>query len=473
MRHRVGLGAQGDAQSTLPVVGPALVVVVLTVSVGALAAAMEFATYNVWGAFWVGPTLILLTVPVANRVARTSGDAKLGRLVLFAAAVKVIGGSLVRYWIEFGLYGGNDAARYHDVGSQLAPLLRSGAYDGLGKISGTRFTEVLTGQIYALIGPTRLGGFMVFSWLAFIGLFLFWRAFSLAVPHGDSRRYALLVFFFPTLLIWTSATGKDAWMILCLGAAAWGFALLLRGGTLGVIPMAAGLWGAAVVRPHLVLILLAAALLSLPLHLVARRTDAMVAPRRGTRLLLVGVLALAAVLAVGQAESFFKLDELDAESAESVTERVAENTGDIGQSRFVPPSPDSPMGYAASAVTVLLRPFPFEVANAQGLASSAEGLVLVALVLMSLRRLVRLPKALLSNPYVAFAFAYTAAFIYAFASISNFGILVRQRAQVLPLIFVLLAIEARVVSRDSSDETSSAASEEVPKAVHEARDPLR
>jgi hypothetical protein len=43
-------------------------------------------------------------------------------------------------------------------------------------------------------------------------------------------------------------------------------------------------------------------------------------------------------------------------------------------------------------------------------------------------------------PYAAFAFFYSAGFIIAFSSVANFGILVRQRVQLLPLYLVLLSI---------------------------------
>ena len=39
-------------------------------------------------------------------------------------------------------------------------------------------------------GPTKLGGFLVFSWLGFWGLYLAFRAFRIAFPDDDYRRYA-------------------------------------------------------------------------------------------------------------------------------------------------------------------------------------------------------------------------------------------------------------------------------------------
>ena len=77
-------------------------------------------------------------------------------------------------------------------------------------------------SVYALIGPSKLGGFIFFSWLGFWGLFLFYRAFTIAVPHGRRRSYAHLLFFLPSLVFWPSSIGKEAWMMFSLGIAAYG-----------------------------------------------------------------------------------------------------------------------------------------------------------------------------------------------------------------------------------------------------------
>ena len=62
------------------------------------------------------------------------------------------------------------------------------------------------------------------------------------------------------------------------------------------------------------------------------------------------------------------------------------------------------------------------------------------LAVLSGRRLARLPLELVRRPYVAFALVYTFAFIYAFSSLGNFGILARERSQLLPVLFVVLCV---------------------------------
>jgi hypothetical protein len=431
---------------------PTLVLVATAGMVIALAVAMNRSTYDIWGAFWVGPALFALTVPIAHRIARVDNDPGLGRLILGAFVAKVIGGAVLRYAMVYGVYGSGDSERYDLAGRVLAPLFRHGDYTDLGKVTGTRFTELLTGQVYAVIGPTRLGGFLVFSWLAFLGLVLMVRAFQLAVPEGDQRRYQVLVLFFPTLLFWPSSIGKDAWMLLCLGLLAYGLARILTGNLLGGLPAAVGLWGAGVVRPHIALLVILAAVLATAVRVISPSGTGS-GPRHRVGTLLGGaVLVVGVVFVMGQAEQFFHLDKLDAESAESVLTETTRRTGQ-GGSEFHAGSAANPIGYGKAVATVLLRPFPFEAHGALALVSSGEGTLLAIVIAASLTRLARVPAYALRHPYVLFGLVYTLGFVYAFSSIENFGILARQRAQVLPFLFIVLALPAKPRKKPSLPPT--------------------
>lgn len=427
--------------SIVPNRAPLAALLGMTLVLLALAYAMNHNGFLVWGGFVVAPVLFLLSLPVANRAARQDGDA-MGRLVLLAAAVKIFVAPVVRYWMAFGLYGGTaDAGTYHDAGVILAPLFRHGIYAHLGPVSGTRFIEILTGQVYAFIGPTRLGGFMVFSWFGFLGCYLFYRAYRLAYPDGNGRRYALLVFFFPTMLFWTSSIGKEAFMMLGLGAAALGTAQLVAGRFRGLVWLALGIWGAAIVRPHMALIAGVGLAVAAPIALLAGGSGG---ERRHRSRLGGAVLVLALLLAgstvIGLAENFLGLQSLNAESAQEKLDLVNQQTAE-GGSTFTTRSPNNPLGFVIDGVTVLFRPFPVEAHNLQALLAGLEGVaILVVFCVGFRRRLSRLPRALLERPYTAFALVYTFAFIYAFSSINNFGILVRQRSQLLPVLFVVLCI---------------------------------
>ncbi len=130
--------------------------------------------------------------------------------------------------------------------------------DLLALRQGTGFIDDLTGLIYALTGPSRLGGFLVYSFIGFWGLFLFHRAARIGLPEGSQRRYALLVFFLPSLVFWPSSIGKEAVMMLSLGLCAYGAARILERQGWGWICLAAGVGLGYMVRPHVPVVVLAA-----------------------------------------------------------------------------------------------------------------------------------------------------------------------------------------------------------------------
>jgi hypothetical protein len=113
-----------------------------------------------------------------------------------------------------------------------------------------------------------------------------------------------------------------------------------------------------------------------------------------------------------------------------------------GGSQFRAANPNSPLGYGKAAITVLFRPFPTEVHGFDELVASTEALFLFGLVVMSWGRLRALPRRLRAEPYYLIALVYLLMFIYAFATIGNFGILARERTQLEPFVFVLLAAPA-------------------------------
>ena len=129
---------------------------------------------------------MLLTLPFALSAARADGDSTTPWLIMGAFVLKLCG-AVARYYVAFSVYGTGDSQAYHDVGAKLAPMFRHGDFSiDLGKrVLGTGFIEIVTGAVYTVTGATKLGGFFVFSWLGFIGLFLFYRAFCIAFPDGD------------------------------------------------------------------------------------------------------------------------------------------------------------------------------------------------------------------------------------------------------------------------------------------------
>jgi hypothetical protein len=158
---------------------------------------------------------------------------------------------------------------------------------------------------------------------------------------------------------------------------------------------------------------------------------------------IVGIAALlvAAGLLSAQTTEFFQVEDLGADAVEQVGSATAEQTSQ-GGSEFTPSRVSTPVHYPMAAVTVLLRPFAFEVSSGEGMITALEATFMLFVLAFSIPRLRQLPRLLRRVPYLSFCLAYIAGFIFAFSAIANFGILARQRTQVLPFLLVFLALPA-------------------------------
>lgn len=420
---------------------------------------MEHTSYDTWGALLILPLLMAVSAPLLGRIAARDPDPRTYRLLMLALGFKLFA-AIPRFLMAFVLYDGqSDAAMYDDRGRALAALFRQGVFEAdLGRpVAGTGFVIIVTGIAYALVGPTIGGGFLFFSWLGFWGLLLFWRALQIGFPQADSRRYALLVFFLPSLLFWPSSIGKDSWMMLTLGLMAYGTAKVLRRQPGGFLVLALGSLGTAMVRPHITV--LAGAGLGVA-YLLRRRPREVSALGPIKAILGVAVVCVGIMLMLQQASSFFGLESTDSQSVSEVLSETQRRTSQ-GGSADVDASGDaagsgpavnlSPLNLPVNVVTVLFRPFPFEAHNLQALLASVECFALLIVFIASWARLRRLPRLFVKEPYIAFTAVYCLLFCWAFANINNLGILTRERVQVLPLVLVFLVIPRRDRTRAAAE----------------------
>ncbi|MCU0271280.1 MAG: hypothetical protein MUF83_21940 [Acidimicrobiales bacterium] len=418
-----------------------------------LAYGMRYWPYDRWMLLVLTPLLVLLGSVIILVVTRRD-VAPLTRLILVAFGVK-LASAFVRYFVTVDIYGTGDSLRFDKEGAAIANAFHAGDLplsQLIPTATGTAFLDGLTGLIYAVTGPSRLGGFLVFSWISFFGLFLFHRAALVGLPEGDQRRYALLMFFLPSLLFWPSSIGKEAVMMLALGACALGAARLLERRRLAWVPLGLGLGLAYMVRPHV------------PLVVLAALATAFLFRRRGKRPPLFGPLGRLVVVAglivvmafvLGQVVDRF----LPTTSEEGTTEAVGQlfdkagGGTDEGSSAIDQPLPNSPLEYPAAAFTVLFRPTIIEASNLGLLLASLETTFLLTLFVLSWRRLRNIPTIMFRRPYVLFCVVYTGVFAFAWSSFSNLGALARQRVQVWPLLLLLLAVPVvveRVRDRSSA-----------------------
>jgi len=415
--------------------------------------------YETSAPFVLVPIFIAVSLPALRAQARREASSTLLWL-LVAALVLKLASAFVREYVAFGVYGGAaDAANYHAEGVRISEAFRDGNFTtGLHSLTSTNYIRFFTGVVYTVIGASRLGGFLFYSWLGFWGLFLFYRAATVALPEGGPRTYATLVFFLPSLLFWPSSIGKEAWMLFALGIAAYGAALILSRATLrGLAYAGSGLWLAAIVRPHV------AGMMAIALavgYLLRRPKEELRQLAPIAKALSLAILTVVALFLVVRTERFIEEAGIDTTGGvTSVIEGVTERTAS-GGSEFTPsPVLGSPLSAPVGIVTVLFRPFPFEATNAQGLAVALEGTFLLVLTILRIRWAWGAFRSARRQPYVAFAVVYSALFAVGFSGVANFGLLSRERVQLLPLYLVLFSIPPRrgtEIDADARDERDAA-----------------
>lgn len=226
-------------------------------------------------------------------------------------------------------------------------------------------------------------------------------------------------------------------MCFGLGVCAYGAARILTGSRGGILTFAAGLVALSFVRPH-VAALIAVALFAAYVLRRRPKSESGLAPFGK----LIGILVLGVVLvvAVGELEGYLGVDAFDQESVQLTLNEVTQQTGQGGSYIEGTRTDLSPSRFPQAFVNVVFRPFPWEATNAQSLLASVEGLFFIGLFLSGWRRLLGAARAVLDTPYVILCGCYTVLFVYGFSSFANYGILVRQRVQVLPFLLVILCL---------------------------------
>ena len=386
------------------------------------------------------PLLLIATKAIIRRISDRVGDDSYSDLLLAAFRLKMAG-TLVRAAVNALFYGGiSDATYYAHFGRDLGSSFRSFDFTvSVGKLQGTGFMKLLSGVVYSFWGNSLLGAGLLFSWLAFLGMLLFWLAFRETVHRGADRRYAQLLFFLPSMVYWPSSLGKDALSVFLVGATSYGVSRVIRGKPIAALAyIALGTTGLVLLRPHIGLTLLCGFFLALALG----KSRGSAGSAGLVRLLLFGALSLVLMVVIGQTQQFFGVSSLDSAGIQETLDSTTAQTQEAA-SAFSPVRMNSPVTALPAIVTVLYRPFPLETTNAVGMLASLEGVLLIVLTIRSRKRLRNLMRSMREHIYPAYALGASLGMIFAFSSFSNFGILTRERTQLMPLFLVLLCVPTR------------------------------
>ncbi len=385
------------------------------------------------------PLLVVGVSYLLGRVMAVEADARFLPSMFALGAVGKMVGSLARYWVLQSQYGGvGDAVGYHNRGLEMADVWRSGAIppipEGLTSL-GTRFIGWVTGLVYAPFEPSLLGGFFEFAALALFGQFLFYAGFRRWAPEQTHFRYLALILFWPTLIYWPSSIGKEAFLMLFIGLAAYAIARLFEGyGFPWLILFGASAGVVFVVREHVT------ALLGLSLigTMLVVKSQAGVGARRLLLVLVMvaGLIPVAAGVSARFGVSFE--DSVSSEDFDGVRDDLERSTGQ-GGSAVSGGVVSGPLDLPAGLLKVLYRPLPNEASNTQMLIASFEGTALLLLTVWTAPRWWPELRRARSSPFVLFSAVYTLGFVIAWSWILNLGILARQRSLVVPFVLAIFA----------------------------------
>lgn len=398
--------------------------------------------------------LLLLLTPVTififQRAARSDPEATfLLRMLVLAWVAKLLAMEF-RLYLLFNVYHGADTVAYHEAATAIAATLASGGFPELTNFWGTEFVELVAGVLYFFTGPSMVGAWVVFGWLGLLGMLLHYKAFALSLVGSNRRLYMALLFFYPSILMWTGSLGKDALSAFFLGVTAYGVSALNRRGlTMGTLLLVlVGPGGVFLVRPHLaaiVAVALTAVMLARPIRAGALTPIIRIAG--------FGILAGLAFLVIKTSASFLNIEDLSFEGVTGFIQEQQEHSS-VGGSAFEGGFPTTPQALGLAIITVLFRPFLWEAGTGLGLISALEGTFLLLMLTFRLRNIFRVVADATRNAYLAFSVFYAALFVVFFSAISNFGILVRQRVQLLPFILIWLAYR-RVGPEDTPPDLDS------------------
>ena len=334
------------------------------------------------------------------------------------------------------LVEGVDSVVYHTVGTRLAESFRQLDFSvPTGRsIPGTGSVRYFVGLVNVVTNSSFVSTYLLFTLLAFAGQVFFLAGVRSLMTVRQFRLLAILVMFWPSLMYWPSSIGKEAIVIFGLGLTTFGAAGLYKRDFRSASALVIGLSVIGMVRPHVAMIVLAALLVGLFTRADETRSRAVV------HVAALGVVIIGAMLLTDVSASLVGLDQLDGIEDLAAALDFAEARTSQDQAAFVAQRVQGPLDYPWAAVTVLFRPFPWEATNTLAMVSGVESLVLLALLIAAVPGLFAQARRLLNSGLILNTATFILVFVFLFSAIGNFGILSRQRVQMLPFILIFVAL---------------------------------
>lgn len=378
----------------------------------------------------------------------------LGRLIPGAIAWHLVIFAFIAFWLlpHYAASSQADAIGYYADGIQNADFIRSGNWQEVSISFGTDVIPLLTGLLFVPAGANIYGILLFSASLGFCGSVYFCLAFSLWATPPQLKKYAAVVFFLPSFVTWTSIFGKDSWICLGLGLSAYGYSLLLKARTSkGLWYLIMGIIITTAIRPHISLTLVASMALAY-LWGMTQRSHGSIVTKVGMIALLVGMVAGLITIA----SKFIGVSDLSVDNVEEYAARRSESNTGLGHSDVqisaAPGVTGTLRAFPRGIIRVMLQPFPWEINGFNSALAAAENIFLLFYILSHARRLRSLIRGISKEPYLLFSSAILMLLLLMLSLVPNLGLISRQRAQLLPFLFTLLA-GVRSIRRPSANVT--------------------
>jgi hypothetical protein len=370
---------------------------------------------------------------------RTGMDPSMKRIARLGLLLRVVG-ALAYYALVMSMYGRGDFELYFARGVDIAEQFWANDWSAFADASrwhggrwwGTQFIIFITALVVSVVGPTMLGTFIVFSFLAFLGLVGFAVAFRRSFPQGPPARYARWIWLLPSLWFWPAAIGKEAVLLLGLGMTVMGY--VGRRDKVNWILILCGLGLLSAVRPQMAVVATVSILIAQSLGFGERWTF-----RRGVQAVMLIALA---VLGLSFSLGSLGVTGLDVEEVRGYMEARAASAAVGGSAaeaagvgwRYAP----------AALVNILFRPLPWEATNSAMLLAALELALFWFVVACRWRDVVRAVWRWRQHRLTRFGLPFTLLYAASLGMVVvNLGIIARQRIFIFPLLF--LFVEAGVV----------------------------
>lgn len=402
---------------------------------GGIAAGVAFGALGLFGkaetsaGAIAAPLLVVIGAVFIQKFARP-------RLGEFAAAVVLAGFGARLAGAVPRLVTGADAEVYQREGVRIAQSLRVldlGVETGRS-VPGTGTVRYVSGIVNVFTFGNYVTTFLVFVSIAFIGQVFLLFAAQPALSTKQMRVFTVLVMFSPTMVYWPSSIGKESLVLFGVGLSFFGVSRLYDRSWLGLAPLLIGGLAVGLVRPHVSMLLLA----GLFTGLFSRSSGTK--RKFAIHLVVLTLFIVGAMLATGASARLFNFESFDGVGDVSAVLDFTEDRTTQDASEFKAARVNSITDYPMAVVTVLFRPFLWEASGVPAMMSALEGVGLGLLSLYAVGGILSQFKVIASRGQLLFAASYTSIFIFVFAAIGNFGILSRQRAQVIPFVLLLIAV---------------------------------